>query len=52
MNKEMSDTIETIFIPSIPELSAINSTIIRDILINGGEVNKFVPAILKNKLIK
>src|SRR3989304_7125321 len=26
MNKAMSDTIETIFIPSIPELSAINST--------------------------
>ncbi len=52
MNKAMSGNIETIFIPTIPELSAINSTIIRDILINGGEVSKFVPAIIKNKLTK
>ena len=52
MNKAMIGNIETIFIPTIPELSAINSTIIRDILNNGGEVSKFVPAIIKNKLTK
>jgi pantetheine-phosphate adenylyltransferase len=52
MNKAMNNDIETIFIPTIPELSAINSTIIRDILINGGDVNNFVPTIIKDKLIK
>ncbi|TND09977.1 MAG: pantetheine-phosphate adenylyltransferase [Bacteroidetes bacterium] len=44
MNKSMSDEIETIFILPLPELSAINSTIIRDIVRNGGDASKFVPA--------
>ncbi|MBL4668058.1 MAG: pantetheine-phosphate adenylyltransferase [Flavobacteriales bacterium] len=50
MNKAMESDIETIFIPTIPELSAINSTIVRDILINGGNVEQFVPSAIKNKL--
>jgi pantetheine-phosphate adenylyltransferase len=52
MNKAMNNEIETIFMPTIPDLSAINSTIIRDILINDGDVSNFVPAVIKNKLIK
>ena len=50
MNKAMESDIETIFIPTIPELAAINSTIVRDILINGGNVEQFVPAAIKNNL--
>lgn len=42
-NKVMADTIETIFILPVPELSAINSTIVRDIIRNGGDVSPFVP---------
>lgn len=52
MNKAMESGIETIFMTSIPELSAINSTIVRDILINGGNVNPFIPKELANKLVK
>jgi pantetheine-phosphate adenylyltransferase len=44
MNKAMADEIETLFILPTPELSAINSTIIRDIVRNGGDASKFVPA--------
>jgi pantetheine-phosphate adenylyltransferase len=44
MNKAMDDKIETIFILTVPELSAINSTIIRDILKHGGDASTFVPA--------
>jgi len=51
MNKSMANDIETIFIPTIPSLTAINSSIVRDIIINGGDVSKFVPAIIKDKLI-
>jgi pantetheine-phosphate adenylyltransferase len=51
MNKSMADDIETIFIPTIPELSAINSTIVRDIIINKGDAGKFVPSAIKDKLI-
>jgi pantetheine-phosphate adenylyltransferase len=43
MNKAMANDIETIFILSTPEHSAINSTIIRDILKHGGNASAFVP---------
>jgi len=44
MNKSMYGDIETVFILSTPELSAVNSTIVREIIKNGGEASKFVPA--------
>ena len=43
-NKIMAPEIETIFILPVPELSAINSTIVRDIIRNGGDASPFVPA--------
>lgn len=43
MNRAMHSDIETIFILTTPELSAINSTIIRDILKHGGDASRFVP---------
>lgn len=42
-NNVMAPEIETIFILPIPELSAINSTIVRDIVRNGGDASPFVP---------
>ena len=42
MNRKMSD-VETVFLITEPELSAINSTIVRDIYRNGGDIPKFVP---------
>ncbi|MCW3085915.1 MAG: phosphopantetheine adenylyltransferase [Bacteroidetes bacterium] len=42
-NKIMSPEIETVFILPIPELSAINSTIVRDIIRNNGDASPFVP---------
>ncbi len=42
-NKVMAPGIETIFILPIPELSAINSTIVRDIIRNNGDASQFVP---------
>jgi pantetheine-phosphate adenylyltransferase len=44
MNKAMAPEIETVFILPVAELSAINSTIIRDIVRNGGDASAFVPA--------
>tara|TARA_B110000971_G_scaffold221444_1_gene268599 strand:+ start:1186 stop:1644 length:459 start_codon:yes stop_codon:yes gene_type:complete len=43
MNKELNANIETIFILTPPELSHISSSLIRDIIKNGGDVKKFVP---------
>ena len=50
MNKSMNANIETIFMPTLPELSAINSTIVRDIITHKGDANQFVPAALKDKI--
>jgi pantetheine-phosphate adenylyltransferase len=43
MNHAMRPEIESIFILSKPGFSAISSTIVRDILRNGGDISKFVP---------
>tara|TARA_B100000795_G_scaffold142430_1_gene106644 strand:- start:122 stop:580 length:459 start_codon:yes stop_codon:yes gene_type:complete len=43
MNKELNSTIETIFIITPPEISHISSSIIRDIIKNGGDISKFIP---------
>jgi pantetheine-phosphate adenylyltransferase len=43
VNKAMDNSIETIFILALPEHSAISSTIIRDIVKNGGSAAQFVP---------
>ena len=47
MNRAMNDNIETVFIVSTPELSAINSTVVRDIIRNGGDAGNFVPAAIR-----
>lgn len=49
MNKAMATDIETVFILTAPELSAINSTIVRDILRHGGDASQFVPAHIELK---
>lgn len=43
MNRDMVSGIDTVFLVTTPELSAINSTIVRDIIRNGGDVSKYVP---------
>lgn len=43
VNKAMRPEIETIFILTAPEHTPINSTIVRDILINKGDASKFLP---------
>lgn len=43
MNRAMYPDIETVFLLTSPELSAINSTIIRDVIRHGGDASMFVP---------
>jgi len=44
MNKAMSPGIETIFMLTLPEHSAISSTIVRDIVKHGGNATQFIPS--------
>lgn len=47
MNHYMEDNIETVFILSSPNYSPVSSTIVRDIIRNGGNVKQFVPDAVK-----
>lgn len=44
MNKKMLPDIETIFLLTTPEYTALNSSIVRDIIRNGGDASAFVPS--------
>jgi pantetheine-phosphate adenylyltransferase len=43
MNKNIYPGIETIFLLTAPEFTHLNSSIVRDIHRNGGDVKQFVP---------
>lgn len=43
MNKAMVPEIETVLLPTLPEHTAISSTIVRDIIRNDGDPTPFVP---------
>ncbi len=43
MNKMLNNNIETIFLLTKPEHSPVSSTIVRDIIRNGGDASQFVP---------
>lgn len=42
-NKLMYPEIDTVFMLTTPELTPINSTIVRDIIRNGGDPSQFIP---------
>ncbi len=43
INRVMNDGLETVFLLTLPEFSAISSSIIRDIIRNGGDARPFLP---------
>ncbi|MBE0653534.1 MAG: pantetheine-phosphate adenylyltransferase [Bacteroidales bacterium] len=44
VNKAMKPEIESVFLLTAPEYTPVNSTIVRDILMHGGDARKFLPA--------
>ncbi|MBW6460553.1 MAG: pantetheine-phosphate adenylyltransferase [Bacteroidales bacterium] len=47
INKKLYPGIETVFLLTTPEFTALNSSIVRDILKNGGDPSQFVPDAVK-----
>lgn len=43
INKKLNPDIETVFFLTAPEYTMLNSSIVRDILRNGGDASQFVP---------
>jgi pantetheine-phosphate adenylyltransferase len=47
VNKKLFPEIETVFLLTTPELTAINSSIVRDVFMHGGDASQFVPEGIK-----
>lgn len=47
MNLDMCPEIETVFLISRPEYSALSSSVVRDIKKHGGDISKYVPKALR-----
>ncbi len=43
VNKKLYPSLETVFLLSVPEFTSINSSIVRDVYKNGGDVSMFIP---------
>ena len=51
MNRSLADNIETIFLTCLPQFTSVASTLVRDVIRNGGDVSRFLPKAV-NKSIK
>lgn len=47
VNKQLHPEVETIFLLTAPEYTALNSSIVRDIIRHGGDPSAFIPVMLK-----
>ena len=51
-NRTMDKTIETIFLTGEPKYTSVASTIVRDIIRNGGDASPFLPEVVSKSLAK
>ena len=43
MNRSIAGDIETVFLTCMPEFTSVASTLVRDVLKNGGDMSRFLP---------
>ena len=43
MNRSLDENIETVFFTCLPKYTSVASTLVRDVIKNGGDVSQFVP---------
>ncbi len=46
MNRSLDENIETIFLTCLPKYTSVASTLVRDVIRNGGNVSQFVPDVV------
>jgi pantetheine-phosphate adenylyltransferase len=51
MNRSLDGHVETIFLTCLPQFTSVASTLVRDVLRNGGDVSQFLPGAV-NSFIK
>jgi pantetheine-phosphate adenylyltransferase len=50
MNRSLDHDIETIFLTCLPQYTSVASTLVRDVLKNGGDVLQFLPDVVARSL--
>jgi pantetheine-phosphate adenylyltransferase len=52
MNRSLDGDIETVFLTCLPQYTSVASTLVRDVIRNGGDVTQFLPEIVARSLYK
>ena len=50
MNRSLAHNVETIFLTCLPEFTSVASTLVRDVIRNGGDVSQFLPDVVKKAI--
>ena len=50
MNRSLDGDIESVFLTCLPQYTSVASTLVRDVIRNGGDVSQFVPKPVLNTL--
>ncbi len=51
MNRSLDKSVETIFLTCLPEFTSVASTLVRDVIKNGGDVKQFVPEVVLKSIL-
>lgn len=52
MNRSLDPEIETVFLTCLPQYTSVASTLVRDVIRNGGDVAQFLPDVVAEALSK
>jgi pantetheine-phosphate adenylyltransferase len=52
MNRSIADNVETVFLTCLPKYTSVASTLVRDVLRNGGDVSQFLPEVVNRAISK
>ncbi len=52
MNRSLDPAVETIFLTCLPQYTSVASTLVRDVIRNGGDASPFLPEVVVNSLSK
>ena len=50
MNRSLDNNIETVFLTCLPQYTSVASTLVRDVIKNGGDVMQFLPDVVAKSL--
>lgn len=50
MNRSLDNNIETVFLTCLPQYTSVASTLVRDVIRNGGDVTQFLPEVVASSM--